>query len=455
MWSAVHQTTGAYLRVEDPSGRVSLYRLELVDGVVTVVQVGVGGRCAVRVDVIRDLIEFVQDVSDINTRAAVTWLEQTVDDQGQPGTTEHTVTVIDADLEAQYGTRRISVTTELQVEVEAVAVADRLMARLTESGCSAPPGSPSTTTTSTRPGHAPHTPRRHLKDRAPDPRHRPPAVSPAGTGAARLPRGRQIRLRRRPVGPGAQRVHAPAGRGQSVTWAGTRPHLDAWTRLRPRIDLVRRSRRRRPTTGGSSMTGTTTHGLAVPRPDRPPRPWRRRDQEPRHRHRRRPARPAVGHDHLRRLRPGETTRAAHRPVRRRHEQRRARDDPTPGRRPACVLSAIAIPDGENAPLMFTFDPNNSSLTQLVFQLLNAAGSVPDHIIGLSLIAYIQHGGATDPPRHRRRHRPGRGAAGGLSDFGPIVDQVRISHQSDVRSEPMNLRRPGTTRPQRTTTARSR
>ena len=134
MWSAVHQTTGAYLRVEDPSGRVSLYRLELVDGVVTVVQVSEGGTVLSACDVLRDPIEFVQDVSDITTRAAVSWLEQTVDEQGQPGTTEHTVTVIDADLEAQYGTRRISVTTELQAQADAVDVANRLMARLTESG---------------------------------------------------------------------------------------------------------------------------------------------------------------------------------------------------------------------------------------------------------------------------------------------------------------------------------
>ncbi len=135
MWSAVHQTTGAYLRVEDPAGRVALYRLELVDGVVQVVDISGGtGTVLSACDVLRDPIQFVQDVSDITTRAGVTWLEQTVDDDGQPGTTEHTVTVIDADLETLYGTRRVGVSTELQAQADAVDVANRLMARLTASG---------------------------------------------------------------------------------------------------------------------------------------------------------------------------------------------------------------------------------------------------------------------------------------------------------------------------------
>ena len=133
MWAAVHQTTGAYLKVEDPSGRASLYHLEMIDGIVVVVG-GIGGTVLSACDVLRDPIQFVQDVSDVTTRAAVTWLEQTLDDQGQPGTTEHTVTVIDADLEALYGTRRVSVTTELQASADALDVANRLMARLTESG---------------------------------------------------------------------------------------------------------------------------------------------------------------------------------------------------------------------------------------------------------------------------------------------------------------------------------
>ena len=134
MWPAVHQTTGAYLKVEDPSGRASLYQLVMIDGVVQVVKVGEGGTVLSACDVLRDPVTFEQDVSDIATRAAVSWLEQVVDGDGLPGTAEHTVTVIDADLETEYGTRRIGVTTQLITSADAVDVANRLMARLTVGG---------------------------------------------------------------------------------------------------------------------------------------------------------------------------------------------------------------------------------------------------------------------------------------------------------------------------------
>ena len=82
MWPAVHQTTGAYLKVEDPSGRASLYQLVMVDGIVQVVQVGEGGTVLSACDVLVDPVEPVQDVSDITTRAAVTWLGA---DRRRPG----------------------------------------------------------------------------------------------------------------------------------------------------------------------------------------------------------------------------------------------------------------------------------------------------------------------------------------------------------------------------------
>jgi hypothetical protein len=130
MWPATHQTTGAYLRVEDPSQRVALFRLELVDGLVQVVPVTGVGHELQACDVLRDPIEFQQDVSDVVTRAAVSWLEQTVDQDGKPGTKEHTELVVSAPLEARLGTRRIGVTTQLVSADDARDVANRLMARL-------------------------------------------------------------------------------------------------------------------------------------------------------------------------------------------------------------------------------------------------------------------------------------------------------------------------------------
>lgn len=131
LWSAVHSTTGPYLRVEDPRERTSLYRLELVDGIVIIVEAGsVDDAIDLSAcDVLRDPVEWVQDVSDVSTRASVQWLEQTVDDKGKPSPTERTVTVIDADLETEYGIRTISVSTLLQAEADARDVADRILAR--------------------------------------------------------------------------------------------------------------------------------------------------------------------------------------------------------------------------------------------------------------------------------------------------------------------------------------
>jgi hypothetical protein len=106
----------------------------MVGGIVQVVQVVAGGTVLTACDVLRDPVTFEQDVSDITTRAAVSWLEQVLDDKGQPATAEHSVTVIDADLETTYGTRRIGVTTQVTTSAAAMDVANRLMARLTVGG---------------------------------------------------------------------------------------------------------------------------------------------------------------------------------------------------------------------------------------------------------------------------------------------------------------------------------
>lgn len=129
MWSAVHAASGAYLHVEDPSLRSSLYRLELADGVVVIVDAAQGGILSA-CDVLRDPITFVQDVNDVITRASVTWLEQTLDEDGNPAPTERTSTLIDSVAEETLGTRRISVQSELTTANDALDVASSLMVRL-------------------------------------------------------------------------------------------------------------------------------------------------------------------------------------------------------------------------------------------------------------------------------------------------------------------------------------
>ena len=130
LWPAVHQSLGAYLRLEDPAMRASLLQLALVDGVVVVVQ----GDPDVGFDVSgclleRDPVTWVQDVADVVTRVAVGWLVQGVDDKGQPATTDATVEVVDAALEVVHGTRRVQVSTQLQDGTDAADVAQRVLSR--------------------------------------------------------------------------------------------------------------------------------------------------------------------------------------------------------------------------------------------------------------------------------------------------------------------------------------
>ena len=131
LWPAVHQSLGAYLRLEDPALRASLLQLTLLDGeLVVVVQtdpdIGMDlSACLIE----RDPVTWVQDVADVVTRVAVSWLVQGVDDEGQPTTTDATVQVVDTALEATHGTRRVQVSTQLQDATDAEDVADRILSR--------------------------------------------------------------------------------------------------------------------------------------------------------------------------------------------------------------------------------------------------------------------------------------------------------------------------------------
>lgn len=134
VWPAVHAALGgAYLWVEDPAGRAALYMLQLdPGGVVRIVPTTVitGAVTLDACDVLRDPVEWVQDSADVVTRAAVQWLDQTLDDKGYPSPTQRTVTAVDPALEARLGTRRVSVSTMLVNEADAAVVANKLLARL-------------------------------------------------------------------------------------------------------------------------------------------------------------------------------------------------------------------------------------------------------------------------------------------------------------------------------------
>jgi hypothetical protein len=138
MWSATHITTGPYLHVEDPDTRPPEYVLAVDPdtGLVEITDASVvaGGVQISACDVLRDPVSWIQNVADVATRVAVTWLEQGVDDAGLPTTTDRTYLTVDAALEVDYGQRGMSVSTMLSAQSDAADVANRVLARSSLTG---------------------------------------------------------------------------------------------------------------------------------------------------------------------------------------------------------------------------------------------------------------------------------------------------------------------------------
>ena len=77
----------------------------------------------------RDPVTWVQDVSDVVTRVAVTWKLQGVDDEGNPTTEDVTERIVDSGLESRHGTRAVSLSSQLQDATDALHVAEQILAR--------------------------------------------------------------------------------------------------------------------------------------------------------------------------------------------------------------------------------------------------------------------------------------------------------------------------------------
>jgi hypothetical protein len=130
LWAATHRTTGPFLYIENPANRVSVRELTLSGGVIVIAGTTEDGVVVISAcDIREDGVAWLQDTGDVSTVVAVTWLLQGVGDDGQPETTEQTVTVTDLDAVAIYGTRRLSVSTELINAPDATELADRFLAQ--------------------------------------------------------------------------------------------------------------------------------------------------------------------------------------------------------------------------------------------------------------------------------------------------------------------------------------
>lgn len=128
--AAVHPVTGPYVRVEDPGGRPALRQLALgAGGVVTIVPVAApAGATVLPADLVEmDGTEWQQSVADVVNRVQVSWQEQT----NPP--TERFVTMTDDPARGRLGERSATLSTDLTTSAAAQAVAQQLLARLSDS----------------------------------------------------------------------------------------------------------------------------------------------------------------------------------------------------------------------------------------------------------------------------------------------------------------------------------
>jgi hypothetical protein len=126
LWTAIHVTTGSYMWVENPANRVSVKQFSDTDGPVTITGGG-NAKPLSACDILMEPVSWEQDTGDVITVVALTWQEQTTDDDGLPAPTERTIIVQDDDAISTYGTRRLSYATELTNSTDATALAERLL----------------------------------------------------------------------------------------------------------------------------------------------------------------------------------------------------------------------------------------------------------------------------------------------------------------------------------------
>lgn len=140
LWEATSITSGPFLRLEDVNARVALLLLGMgADGLVHItVSPDAAGKSIVlsACSVLLDPVRWEQDSTDASSRVALTWLDQVVD-PGPPEVirpTSREILVVDADVEAQTGQRRVGVSTQLSDAAYSDTVANAYLARLAQPG---------------------------------------------------------------------------------------------------------------------------------------------------------------------------------------------------------------------------------------------------------------------------------------------------------------------------------
>lgn len=133
LWAATHPTTGPYLELESLADRPPMFILAKdPDGVVRIRLNDPAAVDAIEVsacDVLLEPVRWRHDIEDMATRVAITWRDQTLDQDGQPAPTDRTETVTNPVLEGEIGVHRVAVSTQLAVQADAQLIADAVLGR--------------------------------------------------------------------------------------------------------------------------------------------------------------------------------------------------------------------------------------------------------------------------------------------------------------------------------------
>lgn len=117
---------------EDPATRASVGTLGLDSGSGLVTVTGgrpSGGIALDSCEVLRDELTLEQNVEDVLTRVALTWLDQTLDETGNMQPTETSLYADDTTAQGTLGVRELSVSTLLTTAADGQTVADNILAR--------------------------------------------------------------------------------------------------------------------------------------------------------------------------------------------------------------------------------------------------------------------------------------------------------------------------------------
>lgn len=129
-WPATHATTGPYLRLENQDQRNAAQGVSLQDGQAVIGDATSGLDSLPASAIALAPVAFTRAPGGLTTRVSIRWTEETINENGEIQTTERTESLNNPELEAKYGRRGLSISTELNNQAQALQLATKLKKRI-------------------------------------------------------------------------------------------------------------------------------------------------------------------------------------------------------------------------------------------------------------------------------------------------------------------------------------